>query len=249
VGESVEKPAVYFENNVEQGVTLLRALLDAGATQFIFSSTCATYGEPDEMPIRENTPQWPRNPYGWSKLIMERLLDSYDHAYAFKFMALRYFNAAGATAKHGDHHEPESHLVPNILAACSGRKSEVSVFGTDYPTPDGTAIRDYIHVVDLADAHIRSLNYLRKGGNSEFINLGTGVGSSILEVIESARQVTGRDVKVRIEPRRPGDPAKLVADATKAAEALNWQPIGSDVPAILLSQWQWNVSHPQGYGS
>jgi UDP-glucose 4-epimerase len=249
VGESVEKPAVYFENNVEQAMVLLRALLDAGSHQFIFSSTCATYGEPDEMPIREHTPQWPRNPYGWSKLIMERLLDSYAHAYAFKFVALRYFNAAGATAKHGDHHEPESHLVPNILAACAGRKSEVSVFGRDYPTPDGTAIRDYIHVSDLADAHIRSLNYLRKGGNSEFINLGTGVGYSILEVIESARRVTGRDFKVRIEPRRPGDPAKLIADATKAAEVLGWQPIRSDLPAILLSQWQWEVRHPQGYGS
>jgi UDP-glucose 4-epimerase len=249
VGESVEKPAVYFENNVEQGVALLRTLLDDGAHQFIFSSTCATYGEPDEMPIREHTPQWPRNPYGWSKLIMERLLDSYSHAYAFKFVALRYFNAAGATAKHGDHHEPESHLVPNILAACAGRKSEVSVFGRNYPTPDGTAIRDYIHVSDLADAHIRSLNYLRRGGNSEFINLGTGVGYSILEVIESAREVTGRDIKIQFEPRRPGDPAKLVADATRAAEVLDWQPIWSDLPAIVRSQWQWNVCYPQGYGS
>jgi UDP-glucose 4-epimerase len=249
VGESVEKPAVYFENNVEQGMVLLRALFDAGAHQFIFSSTCATYGEPDEVPIREHAPQWPTNPYGWSKLIMERLLDSYDRAYAFKFVVLRYFNAAGATATHGDHHDPESHLVPNILAACAGRKSEVSVFGTDYPTPDGTAIRDFIHVSDLADAHIRSLNYLRKGGKSEFMNLGTGVGYSILEVIESARQVTGRDFKVRFEPRRPGDPAKLVADATRAAEVLGWQPIRSDLPAILLSQWQWDVRHPQGYGS
>jgi UDP-glucose 4-epimerase len=249
VGESVERPAVYFENNVEQGIVLLRALLDAGAQQFIFSSTCATYGEPDEMPIREHTPQWPRNPYGWSKLIMERLLDSYARAYAFRFVALRYFNAAGATAKHGDHHEPEYHLVPNILAACAGRKSEVSVFGRDYPTPDGTAIRDYVHVSDLADAHIRSLSYLRKGGNSEFVNLGTGAGYSILEVIESAREVTGRDVKIQFEPRRPGDPAKLVADATKAADVLEWHPIRSDLHAILWSQWQWNVCHPQGHGS
>ena len=249
VGESVEKPALYFENNVEQGLVLLRTLLDAGAHQFIFSSTCATYGEPDEMPIRENTPQWPRNPYGWSKLIMERLLDSYDHAYAFKFVVLRYFNAAGATAKHGDHHEPESHLVPNILAACAGRKSAVSVFGTDYPTPDGTAIRDYIHVSDLADAHIRSLSYLRKGGNSEFINLGTGAGHSILEVIECAKQVTGRDFKIQFEPRRPGDPARLVADAARAAEVLDWRPLRSDLSAILRSQWQWNVRDPKGYGS
>jgi UDP-glucose 4-epimerase len=249
VGESVEKPAIYFENNVEQGVVLMRALLDAGIRHLVFSSTCATYGEPEQMPIREQTPQWPRNPYGWSKLIMERLLDSYDHAYALKFVALRYFNAAGATAIHGDHHEPESHLVPNVLAACAGQKSEVSVFGRDYPTPDGTAIRDYIHVSDLADAHIRSLNYLRTGGRSEFINLGTGVGYSILEVIETARQVTGRDVKIRFEPRRPGDPAQLVADPTRGAKVLDWQPVTSDLPAILLSQWQWSARHPKGYGS
>lgn len=249
VGESVEKPAVYFENNVEQSMVLLRALLDAGAKRFIFSSSCATYGAPDEMPIREHTPQWPRNPYGWSKLIMERLLDSYDQAYAFKFVALRYFNAAGATAKHGDHHEPESHLVPNILAACAGRKSEVYVFGSDYPTPDGTAIRDYVHVSDLADAHIRSLDYLRSGGRSEFMNLGTGAGYSILEVIESARRVTGRNFNIQFGPRRPGDPAKLVADAARAREVLDWQPLRSDLSAILLSQWQWNLGHPQGYGS
>src|ERR1700683_3389412 len=249
VGESVEKPAVYFENNVEQAVVLLRALLDAGVRHFVFSSSCATYGDTEQMPIREDTPQWPSNPYGWSKLIMERLLDSYDRAYALKFVALRYFNAAGATAKHGDFHEPETHLVPNILAACASQKGEVSVFGRDYPTPDGTAIRDYIHVSDLAEGHIRSLGYLRQGGNSQFINLGTGVGFSVLEVIEAARQVTGRDVQIRFEARRPGDPAQLVADPARAARVLDWQPIGSDLRAILRSEWQWTERHPLGYGS
>lgn len=249
VGESVEKPAEYFENNVEQGIAFLRVLLDAGVRRFVFSSTCATYGEPEEMPIREQTSQWPRNPYGWSKLVMERVLDSFDHAYGFKFVALRYFNASGATAKHGERHEPESHLVPNVLSACAGQRTEVSVFGQDYPTPDGTAIRDYVHVSDLADAHIRSLNHLREGGSSEFINLGTGVGNSVLEVIDAARKVTGRDIRVRFEPRRPGDPARLVADATKAAKVLGWKPAQSDLPTILRSQWEWDQGHPKGYGT
>lgn len=249
VGESVEKPAAYFQNNVEQGVALMDALMQAGVRRIVFSSTCATYGEPEQMPIREQTPQWPKNPYGWSKLIMERLLDSYDRAYGLKFVALRYFNAAGATAKRGEHHEPESHLVPNVLAACAGRKHEVSVFGKNYPTPDGTAIRDYVHVSDLADAHIRSLHYLRKGGNSDFINLGTGHGNSVLEVIEAAKQVTGRDIRIRFEPPRPGDPARLVADSTRAANVLDWRPVKSDLPAILRSQWEWNERYPNGYSS
>jgi UDP-glucose 4-epimerase len=249
VGESVEKPADYFENNVGQGIALLRALLDSGVRRFVFSSTCATYGEPEEMPIREQTPQWPKNPYGWSKLVMERVLDSFDHAYGLKFVALRYFNASGATAKYGEHHEPESHLVPNVLAAGAGQKAEVSVFGNDYPTPDGTAIRDYVHVSDLADAHIRSLNHLRNGGNSEFINLGTGLGNSVLEVIDAARKVTGKNIRIRLEPRRPGDPARLVADATKAANVLGWKPGNSDLPAILRSQWEWDERHPRGYSA
>jgi UDP-glucose 4-epimerase len=249
VGESVEKPAAYFENNVEQGIILMRALMGAGVRHFVFSSTCATYGEPEGLPIRENATQRPTNPYGWSKLIVERLLDSYSRAYGLQFVALRYFNAAGATTRNGDHHEPESHLIPNVLAGCVGENSEISVFGNDYPTLDGTAIRDYIHVSDLADAHIRALNHLRKGGNSEFLNLGTGVGNSILEVINAARRVTGRDVKIRFMPRRPGDPARLVADPTKAARVLGWQPVRSDLFAILRSQWQWNRRHPKGYDS
>jgi len=247
VGESVEKPALYYENNVEQGVSFLRALLAGGVKRFIFSSTCATYGETAEVPIREEAPQWPSNPYGWSKLIMERVLDSYDRAYGLRFVALRYFNAAGATAKHGEHHEPEPHLVPNILAACTRKKTELSVFGSDYPTPDRTAIRDYVHVSDLADAHASALTYLRQGGASEFINLGTGAGNSVLEVIEAAKKVTGCSPIIRFEPRRPGDPPRLVADITKAAKILDWRPARTDLAAILRSQWEWNKRHPKGY--
>jgi len=180
VGESVAEPRMYFENNVEQGVAFLGALVAAGVRHVVFSSTCATYGEPEKIPISETTPQWPKNPYGWSKLVMERLLDSYDYAYGLKFVALRYFNAAGATERRGEFHEPESHLVPNVLAAAAGEKAEVAVFGNNYPTPDGTCIRDYVHVSDLAEAHICALDYLRQGGKSDFINLGTGHGYSVL---------------------------------------------------------------------
>ncbi|MGA2510417.1 MAG: UDP-glucose 4-epimerase GalE [Candidatus Acidiferrales bacterium] len=247
VGESVAEPARYFENNVEQGVALMSALLEAGVRRVVFSSTCATYGEPKQVPIPETCPQWPVNPYGWSKLFLERLLDSYDHAYGLKFVALRYFNAAGATATRGEFHEPETHLVPNVLSAALGEKSQLSVFGDKYPTPDGTAIRDYVHVADLADAHILALGYLRKGGGSQFINLGTGDGYSVLEVIECARKVTGAPIPIRIEPPRPGDPPKLVADAKKAAAVLGWKPTVSDLPSIIRSQWEWRQKHPRGY--
>lgn len=246
VGESVAEPERYFEDNVGQGIALLGALLQTGIRRFVFSSTCATYGEPKEIPIRETTPQWPKNPYGWSKLMMEQVLGSYDRAHHLKFVALRYFNASGATERLGEFHEPESHLVPNVLAAASGEKRELSVFGHDYPTPDGTAIRDYVHVVDLADAHILALAYLREGGKSDFINLGTGRGYSVLEVIESARKVTGRPIPIKKEPRRAGDPAQLVADASKARTVLGWEPVKSDMDTILRSQWEWRArnQHP-----
>lgn len=247
VGESVAEPARYFENNVEQGIAFLNTLLDAGIRRIVFSSTCATYGEAEKVPIAETTPQWPTNPYGWSKLMIERVLASYDHTYGLKFMALRYFNAAGATRLRGEHHEPESHLVPNVLAVALGEKPEVRVFGTNYPTPDGTAIRDYVHVIDLAEAHIQSLDYLRQGGKSDFINLGTGHGYSVLEVIEAARQVTGHPIPVRIEGPRPGDPAKLVADAAKARQVLGWTPTQSGLSQIFKSQWEWRKAHPKGY--
>jgi UDP-glucose 4-epimerase len=249
VGESVLEPAKYFENNVEQGVALMGALLQAGVRRVVFSSTCATYGEPKQVPIPESSPQWPVNPYGWSKLVVERLLDSYDRAYGLKFASLRYFNAAGATEHRGEHHEPESHLVPNVLAAALGEKPEVSVFGSNYPTPDGTPIRDYVHVADLADAHILALDYLRRGGDSVFLNLGTGRGYSVLEVIECARQVTGRSIPMRMEAPRAGDPPRLVADAARAQAVLGWKPVMSDLPSILRSQWEWRKKHPRGFPS
>ena len=247
VGESVLEPASYFENNLEQGIALMGALHQAAVHRVVFSSTCATYGEPEQIPISEKCRQWPANPYGWTKLAMERLLDSYSRAYGLKFVALRYFNAAGATEDRGEHHEPETHLVPNVLAAALGEIAELSVFGNDYPTPDGTAIRDYVHVRDLAEAHILALDYLRLGGESDFINLGTGTGYSVLEVIESARKVTSRAIPIRFEPRRKGDPAKLVADAAKARTVLGWDPTLSSLPAILRSQWAWRQKHPHGY--
>ncbi len=249
VGESVEKPAEYFENNVEQGIALMGALVRTGVRRVVLSSTCATYGEPEQIPITEQSPQRPTNPYGWSKLFLERLLDCYDHAYGMKFVALRYFNAAGATEEHGEHHEPESHLIPNVLAAAIGEKPHVAVFGNSYPTPDGTPIRDYVHVTDLAEAHIRALDYLRQAGRSEFLNLGTGRGYSVLEVIETARQVTGRQIPVRMEPPRAGDTSRLVADATRAQRVLGWAPNSSDLRSIIRSAWEWQLRHPRGYSA
>ena len=247
VGESVAEPAKYFENNVAQGTALMGALIRAGVRILVFSSTCATYGEPAEIPISERSPQWPKNPYGWSKFCMERLLESYDRAYGLRFTALRYFNAAGASERHGEDHEPETHLIPNVLAAAAGEKPELSVFGDNYPTPDGTPIRDYIHVSDLADAHILALDHLRHGGQSEFLNVGTGDGHSVLEVIECARQVTRREIRARIEAPRSGDPARLVADASRIQTVLGWKPIASDLRAIIQSAWTWRQHHPKGY--
>jgi UDP-glucose 4-epimerase len=249
VGESVEKPAMYFENNVEQGVELFGALERAGIRRMVLSSTAAVYGEPERVPIVEQSPKWPTNPYGWSKLFLERVLDSYDKAYGMKFAALRYFNAAGATEHHGEHHDPEPHLIPNVLAAAAGDKPEISVFGDKYPTPDGTAIRDYVHVSDLADAHIRALDHLRNGGASDCMNLGTGQGCSVLEVIETARKVTGRAIPIRKEAPRPGDPARLVADATRAKTVLSWTPAASDLSTIIRSAWEWRQRHLRGYAS
>jgi UDP-glucose 4-epimerase len=242
VSESVLEPAKYFENNVEQGISLIGALMRAGVRRIVFSSTCATYGEPTQVPIPESCPQLPVNPYGWSKLIIERMLASYDPAYGLKSISLRYFNAAGATERCGELHEPESHLVPNVLKSAAGELPHVSVFGRDYPTPDGTAIRDYVHIADLAEAHVLALEHLRSGGDSDFLNLGTGVGYSVMEVIETARKVTGKPIPTKIEGRRAGDPPRLVADASKAKMLLGWEPAMSDLPTILRSQWEWRQS-------
>ena len=247
VGESVIDPARYFENNVGQGIALMGELVQAGVRRLVFSSTAAIYGDPEKIPITEQSPKWPKSPYGWSKLFMERALDAYDTAYGMKFAALRYFNAAGATVKCGEDHRPESHLIPNVLAAAFGQHQAIRVFGNNYPTPDGTPIRDYIHVVDLADAHIGALGHLRSGGHSDFLNLGTGRGYSVLEVIECAREVTGCDIPLQMEPPRAGDPARLIADPSKAKALLGWEPAVSDLRSIVRSAWDWRLRRPSGY--
>lgn len=247
VGESVEKPAVYYENNVAQGLRLLTALVEEGVKRLVFSSTCATYGEPQRIPIDETHPQHPTNPYGASKLMCERIMQDFDRAYALKFVALRYFNAAGATRERGEDHQPETHLIPLVLEAARGKRPHVSVFGDDYDTPDGTCIRDYIHVDDLAGAHLAALEYLRRGGESTAINLGNGHGYSVLEVIETARRVTGRGIEVKMEPRRAGDPSRLVADAAKAREVLGWKTKYPDLETIVRTAWAWHEAHPEGY--
>lgn len=249
VGESVTDPRLYFENNVAEGLALLGALVGANVRRFVFSSTCATYGEPVRMPMDETHPQAPANPYGWTKFFMERTLEAYDRAYGFRFVALRYFNAAGATRERGEHHVPETHLIPNVLSAALGRLPFVSVFGGDYPTPDGTAVRDYIHVTDLCSAHTLALEHLRRGGGSDFINLGNGHGYSVAEVIETARRVTGREIETRIEPRRAGDPSHLVADAGKARAVLGWKTQYPDLETIIRTAWEWHLARPEGYGA
>jgi UDP-glucose 4-epimerase len=247
VGESVEKPGKYFENNASQTFRLLDVLAEKGVKEFIFSSTCATYGEPQYVPIDESHPQNPTNPYGWSKFMVERALEAYDAAYGLKFVSLRYFNACGATEKHGEHHDPETHLIPLVLAAAQGRIPHVSIFGEDYPTPDGTAIRDYIHVSDLSQAHLLALDHLRSRKSSEFLNLGNGNGFSVKEVVDAARRVTGEKIETVTAPRRPGDPSKLVANATKAREVLGWDPQFADLEMIIESAWKWHQSNPKGY--
>ena len=247
VGESVQQPQKYFQNNVRQTLDLLDVLLEHDVKQFVFSSTCATYGEPQYTPIDEQHPQQPANPYGWSKLMIERVLEAYSAAYGLRYVALRYFNASGATETRGEDHFPETHLIPLVLFAALGGLSHVSVFGTDYPTPDGTAIRDYIHVSDLAEAHLLALDHLEKGGSSDAFNLGNGSGFSVNEVIAAARRVTGREINVANAPRRPGDPSKLIANAEKAARVLGWQPKIAGIEEIIASAWKWHTENPQGY--
>ncbi|MGC8794274.1 MAG: UDP-glucose 4-epimerase GalE [Bryobacteraceae bacterium] len=247
VGESVQQPIRYLVNNAAEGMLLLETLIAAGVRLFVFSSTCAVYGEPEVVPIPEEHPRRPANPYGLSKWFMEQALESCDAAHGLKFVALRYFNAAGATERCGEDHRPETHLIPNVLAAALGRLPYVPVYGNDYPTPDGTAVRDYIHVSDLADAHLRALNWLRQGGHSLFLNLGNGKGYSVLEVIRTAREVTGREIPMRWEPRRPGDPSHLVADARRARRILGWVPAYPELASIIESAWRWLLAYPQGY--
>jgi UDP-glucose 4-epimerase len=247
VGESVEKPNKYWENNVVQTINLLDVLIENNVKKFVFSSTCATFGEPQYVPIDEKHPQSPTNPYGWTKFVVERILETYNTAYNLKFVALRYFNACGATENLGEHHAPETHLIPLVLFAAQGKIPHVSIFGDDYATPDGTAVRDYIHISDLSAAHLLALEHLRSGKASEFINLGNGQGFSVKEVVETARRVTGKNIEAKIAPRRAGDPSKLVADAKKAREVLGWNPQFPDIESIIESAWKWHEKNPNGY--
>ncbi|HJT81408.1 MAG TPA: UDP-glucose 4-epimerase GalE [Chthoniobacterales bacterium] len=243
VGESMENPGKYFRNNVANGLNLLDAMVDNGVNNLIFSSTCATFGPPERVPIDETLPQRPINPYGESKLMFEGVLRWYNRIHGLKFVSLRYFNAAGASANFGEHHRIETHLIPNVLKVALGQKPHVEIYGTDYDTPDGTCIRDYIHILDLARAHILALN----APNSEFYNLGTGGGSSVREVIESGRKITGREIPVVEKPRRPGDPPRLIASSQKIRKELGWNPQFQSLDAIMQSAWQWHQKFPNGY--
>jgi UDP-glucose-4-epimerase GalE len=242
VGESVQNPRKYFNNNVAGTLSLLDAMLDTGVQNIIFSSSCATYGVPDRVPIDETHPQAPINPYGETKLIIERALKWYGEAYDLNWVALRYFNAAGADpdARIGESHDPETHLIPLVIDAALGKRGPVQIFGTDYPTPDGTAVRDYIHVLDLADAHIRALHYLRNGGASRAINLGNGKGYSVREVVESVQRISDVPVPFEEGPRRAGDPPELVGDAMLAMETLEWNAQYADLDAIVETAWRWH---------
>jgi UDP-glucose 4-epimerase len=247
VGESVSDPAKYYRNNVIGTLTLLEAMLAANLKKFVFSSTCATYGVPKVVPIPEDHPQVPINPYGATKLMVERILADFDVAHQFKSVCFRYFNAAGADpeGRLGEDHEPETHLIPLVLQAALGKRDSISVFGTDYPTPDGTCIRDYIHVTDLASAHVLGAEYLLKGGDSQLFNLGNGNGFSVKEVIETAQQVTGRKITVIEQNRRPGDPPALTGSSEKARTVLGWQPQYADLKEIIQHAWNWHQKRHQ----
>lgn len=242
VGESVNNPGKYYQNNVVGTLNLLEAMVDASVSKFIFSSTCATYGVPKTLPIPENHPQNPINPYGASKLMVERILADFDPAHQLKSVIFRYFNAAGASpdGQLGEDHDPETHLIPLVLQTALGKRESILIFGTDYPTRDGTCIRDYIHVDDLAEAHVLGLEYLLEGGESEVFNLGNGNGFSVREVIEAARAITQREFQVVETERRPGDPPTLVGSSEKARHLLGWHPQYADLNQIISHAWQWH---------
>lgn len=244
VGESMENPSKYFRNNVCSGINLLDAAVEAGVKKFVFSSTCATFGIPDRMPLDESLPQKPINPYGESKLMFEQVLRWYEEIHQLSYVALRYFNAAGASERFGEDHRVETHLIPNVLKVALGQKESVDIFGTDYPTPDGTCIRDYIHILDLAQAHILAL----RSDKSAKYNLGTGGGTSVKEVIDTCRNVTGRDIKAVEKPRRAGDPPRLIAASEKIQQELGWKPKYENILPIVESAWAWHAKNPGGYG-
>jgi UDP-glucose 4-epimerase len=247
VGESMENAAKYFSNNVTAGLTLLDAMLRAGTRMVVFSSSAATYGMPHNVPIREDDPTEPINPYGESKLVYEQLLRWYDQIHGIKFVSLRYFNAAGASEKYGEVHDPETHLIPLVLQVAMGQRPALQIYGDDYPTPDGTAIRDYIHVVDLAEAHLLAMNWLADGGESQIFNLGNGAGFSVKEVVQVAREVTGHEIPAQMGPRRPGDPPALVASSEQITKILGWQPTYPGLKEIIETAWAWHREHPLGY--
>lgn len=248
VGVSVTDPATYYRNNVVGTLNLLDAMRTANVDRIVFSSTCATYGTPEKVPITEAEKQDPINPYGYTKLVIERALDDYAHAYGLGFAALRYFNASGAAEDGtiGEDHKPETHLIPLVLQVALGQREAITVFGDDYPTPDGTCIRDYIHVDDLATAHLAALERLQPGKGLK-LNLGTGAGASVMEVIDACRRETGHAIPHKVAPRRPGDPAELVADASLARKTLDWTPKYVGIEPIVKSAWRWHKAHPQGY--
>ena len=249
VGESMVDPGKYYYNNVAGTLGLLDAMRESGVEYIVFSSTAAVYGEPDQVPITEDMPLHPTNVYGRTKLMIENMLRDYSMAYGLRYVALRYFNAAGASflGNIGEDHNPETHLIPLTIQAALGKRDAISIFGTDYDTPDGTCLRDYIHVKDLASAHILALNHLVKGGASRVYNLGTKTGLSVREIINAVKEVTGRDFMVKEEKRRAGDPARLIASSEKIAKELHWKPEHSSVKEIVETAWRWHSGHPNGY--
>lgn len=243
VGESMQDPSKYFRNNIGNGLNLLDAMIATGVNRLVFSSTCAIFGPPERLPIDETLPKNPINPYGESKLAFEKILRWYGEIHGLRFVSLRYFNAAGASEKFGEQHRIETHLIPNVLKVALGQKPHVDIYGTDYDTPDGTCIRDYIHIRDLSQAHILAL----KSSESEFYNLGTGGGTSVREVIEACRKITGQKISTVEKPRRPGDPARLVAASEKIQRELGWSPKFQNIDAIIESAWRWHQKFPNGY--
>jgi UDP-glucose 4-epimerase len=250
VGDSMENPGKYYHNNVFGAICLLEKMKTSGVKKIIFSSTAATYGEPETVPVLESDPTNPTNTYGETKLAMEKMMKWFDVAHGIKFVALRYFNAAGAheNGQIGEDHSPETHLVPLILQVPLGQREHIAIYGEDYPTPDGTCVRDYLHVSDLADAHILALDMLRKGGESNVYNLGSGKGFSVKEMIEVARKVTGHPIPAVVQARRSGDPAVLIASSDKIKKQLGWNPSRDSLEAIIQTAWNWHQKHPEGYG-
>ncbi|MBB6450939.1 UDP-glucose 4-epimerase [Geomicrobium halophilum] len=249
VGESVERPLAYFDNNVHGTEVLLEAMIDHGVRTIVFSSTAAVYGEPDEVPIVETAKTEPTNPYGDTKRTMERMMKWCEEAHGLRYVSLRYFNVAGAAESGviGEDHRPETHLIPIILEVALGKREAITIFGDDYPTPDGTCIRDYIHVEDLIDAHLLALEHLRKGNASDIFNLGSSNGFSVKEMIEAARKVTGHPIPQKIGERRSGDPARLIASSEKVKRTLDWQPSRTNVEKMIADAWMWHRKFPQGY--